>query len=225
MAKEKRYENKDPSVTQVLGVLRKIGLEFWFKKNTAQFCNDASNKGKEIGKQIHEAIQGYITTGEAKVATQYGDEVMTALKSFMLFKKEHPEFHLENSELKMHSKLYSCNGTLDCKAVRIEPALRRKTILDWKSGECKHSINKEGEGEFKYEVPPVYDEMRYQLSAYVNFYNEIYFDDIKEAYILVLAKDKIAYNLVKMEEREIHDCFHEVFIPALKIYNYQKENK
>jgi len=220
MAREKRYENPDPSVTQVLAVLRKIGLEYWFKANTAQFCNDASNKGKEIGKQIHEAIQGYITTGEAKVATQYANEVTTALKSFMLFRKEHPEFILKNAEIKMHSKLHNCNGTLDCEATA-----GKSLILDWKSSECKESINKEGVKVFKYEIPPIYPEYKYQVSAYVNFFNEIYFANIDEAYILVLAKDKVAYNLCRMDKEEIHSCFHEVFLPALKIYNYQKESK
>ena len=41
-----RYTNKYPSVTTVLGVLRKLGLEMWFKNNTAQYCDEESRKGK-----------------------------------------------------------------------------------------------------------------------------------------------------------------------------------
>ena len=90
MAKALRrdYGNDYPSVTQALGILRKIGLENWFKYNTAKFCNEESNKGKLIGTQIHEAIQSHIEKEEVKVETQYSEEVMNALNSFMLFKKE-----------------------------------------------------------------------------------------------------------------------------------------
>ncbi len=43
------YDNSYSSVTQILGVLRKIGLEYWFKFNTAKFCDEESNRGKITG--------------------------------------------------------------------------------------------------------------------------------------------------------------------------------
>ena len=46
MVKQRRQYNNDyGSVTQILNVLRKQGLENWFKYNTAQFCNEESKKG------------------------------------------------------------------------------------------------------------------------------------------------------------------------------------
>ena len=216
--KKRDYNNDYPSVTQVLGVLRKIGLENWFKYNTAQFCNDKSKRGREIGSQFHDAIHDYITTGEVKVSTQYVEEVTNSLKSFMQFRKDHPEFTLKSSEVTMTSEEWKCNGTLDCEA-----KITRPCILDWKTGEYKWELNKKtGEMGWKYEVPPIYPEMQYQVSAYVKFHNEIQKADIDEAYILVLAKDKVAYNLVHMEKEEIEECFVQVFLPALHIYNYQK---
>src|SRR3990167_1699138 len=86
MAK-RNYDNDYPSVTTILGLLRKIGLEMWFKYNSAKFCDEKSNKGKLIGTQIHEAIQSYIETGTAKIETEYDKEVMNALNSFIAFLK------------------------------------------------------------------------------------------------------------------------------------------
>jgi len=207
MAKRDYPHNGYPSVTQVLDVLRKIGLEFGFKVNTLDFITKASEKGKLIGTQIHEAIEAHIEEREVKVQTQYPDEVMNALKSFMLFKKEHPEFKLQKSELALTSELYHYNGTLDCSGSKDDIPI----ILDWKSGEKK-----------KEDKPKVFPEYKYQVSAYVKAYNEIKKSNIEKAAIVVFAKDGIAYALEEMEKQEIDDCFNEVFLSALKIINYQR---
>lgn len=203
------YQNDYPSVTQVLGILRKPGLENWFKFNTAQFCNAESAKGRLIGTQIHEAIQSHIELQEVKIETQYPDEVMTALKGFMLFKKEHSGVKLEKSELILTSEKYKYNGTLDCVGDIGVPI-----IFDWKTGKCKEKTK-----------PPIYDEYIYQVAAYVYAYNEQEKANIQEAIILALAKDKIAYNLLHLTGVELQEAMDFVFKPALSIYNYQKKGR
>lgn len=204
------YQNEYPSVTTVIGVLRKIGLEMWFKFNTAKFCNDESEKGKLIGTQIHEGIHSLIQTGDIKVKTEYSEEVTNALKAFVEFRKAHPEIKLINSEIKMTSETYKYNGTLDC----IAEDNGIQILLDWKTGNCK-----------KKDKPDIYDEYKYQVAAYVMAYNEINKANISKAIILCLGKDKIAYNECLMDAKEINECFAEAFLPALKIYNYQHKKK
>lgn len=204
------YENSYPSVTQVLDVLRKIGLENWFKWNTPQFIKEASNKGKEIGTQIHNAIEAFILGQEVKVTTIYKNEVMNALNSFMLFRKEHPEITLQLSEVMMTSEQYKYNGTLD----NISKIGDEVVVLDWKTGEAKAK-----------ERPDIYDEYVHQVSAYVMAYNEINHTDIKRAIIVSLAKDKVAYNYREITEKEIWESFSEVFLPALKIWYYKNKKK
>lgn len=203
--KKRQYNNDYPSVTGILEVLRKIGLEMWFKYNTLQFITEESEKGKLIGTQIHDVIHAYIQGEEAKVLTDYPDEVNNALKSFMLFRTEHPEIKLNNSEMAMTSEAYKYNGTLDCLGEDKE-----LIILDWKTGKCKDK-----------ERPDIYEEYKYQVSAYVKLYNEVNKAEVKQAIILTLAKDKIAYNHYKMEEAEINGHFEEAFLPALKIWKHQ----
>ena len=197
------YQNDYPSVTTILGVLRKIGLEWWYKTNTLAYIEEKSNRGKEIGTQIHEAIQSYIETGKASISTQYAEEVTYALKSFMLFKKEHPEILLKRSEVPLTSEKYKFNGTLDC--------MGDIFIADWKTGECKEK-----------EKPVIYDEYLFQVSAYVNLWNEVNNANIDKAIIVCVAKDKIAYNLYEMNKQEIEICFNRVFLNALEIYYAQK---
>lgn len=202
------YQNEYPSVTEVLGVLRKIGLEMWFKWNAAKFCDEESKKGKEIGTQIHEAIQSHIDLQEVKVTTIYGEEVMNALKGFMQFKKDHPEIILKRAEIAVTSEQYKFNGTLDCLA-EIDGKL---IMADWKTGKTKKEKT----------IPDIYDEFLYQVSAYVMAYNEQEKADIKQAFVLCLAKNAISYNFVELDWQKIQDSFNEVFLPALKIYNYER---
>lgn len=202
----RNYENDYPSVTGVLDVLRKIGLENWFKFNTLKFINEESSKGKLIGTQIHDAIQSYIETGSAKVDTEYNEEVTNALKSFMEFRKAYPLINLKNAELPLTSEIHKFNGTIDC--------IGENLILDWKTGKCKEK-----------DSPDIYDEYKYQVSAYVYLYNEINKTNINKALIVSIAKDKVAYSTYEMTEQEINDCFNEVFLPCLRICNYKKNAK
>lgn len=206
MATAKRQYNNDyPSVTEILGVLRKIGLEMWYKFNTAKFCNEESEKGKLIGTQIHEGIHNLIQTGKIEVKTEYAEEVTNALKGFVEFRKAHPEIKLINSEIQMTSEDYKYNGTLDC--IAENGAL---IIVDWKTGKCKDK-----------DKPDIYEEYKYQVASYVKAYNEINKANVNKAIILCLAKDKVAYNEYTMEEAEINEHFNNAFLPALKIWNHQ----
>lgn len=206
MANRDYPDNGYPSVTQVLGVLRKVGLEMWFKWNTAAFCDEKSRLGREIGTQIHTGIEEIINTGKARVETTYAADVTNALKGFQLFRKEHPEFTLKKSELPMTSEVYKLNGTLDCVAEKDGQII----IADWKTAEAK-----------KKDKPEIYDEYLYQVAAYVKLYNETTGANVDRAFILSLAKDKIAYNFQELNAEEIDKHFNDAFLPALKIYNHQ----
>ena len=87
MAK-RQYDNDYVSVTGLLSILSNYGLMEWFKRTPYAQILEESNKGKTIGKQLHDVIQSHIDKQEAKIETEYPEEVSTALKSFMLFKKD-----------------------------------------------------------------------------------------------------------------------------------------
>lgn len=206
MAK-RRYENGYPSVTQILDVLRKIGLENWFKYNTIQYINEKSSKGKLIGTQIHTAIEEFIINGTAKIETEYSIEVTNALKSFMLFRKENPQINLTLTETPLTSLKYGFNGTIDAPCP--------PELTDWKSGEAKDE-----------DKPKIYFEYKYQTAAYVHLWNENHPDQlINRVNVVALAKDKVAYNLCHMDEEEINDCFNNIFLPCLTIHNFQRKGK
>jgi len=202
MAKRK-YTNTYTSVTQALAILRKIGLEIWFKQNTAEFCDNKSKLGKKVGTEIHDAIELFINEGTTDFETDHPEQVGTALKSFAKFREERPEIELTLTEMALTSEKHKFNGTIDC--------IGDKALIDWKTGEAK-----------KEDKPKIYDEYKYQVAAYVYLWNEVHKDNIEKAYIVAIAKDKVGYNVYEMDKQEIDDCFIYAFLPALKICNYQK---
>lgn len=208
MAREYKKNPDFPSVTEVLGsVLRKYGLEIWFKKNSEEFCNVESKKGKEIGTDIHTAIQQYITTGQAKIESAYPQEVTNALNSFILFRKENPDILLSLAEISMTSAKYKFNGTAD--------APHPPYLCDWKSASCGDK-----------DKPPIYSEAKAQVASYIHLWNENNPDKpIQTGYIIALAKDKVAYAIEKIESKEVNGYFNNVFLPCLKIYRFQKQSK
>lgn len=218
----REYQNDYPSVTTILGVLRNIPLEYWFKSNTLEYINRESGKGKKIGTDIHSAIEHFILTGELKVETEYPDEVTNALKSFALFRKEMPEISLNWSEMALTSEKYGFNGTIDCIGNIIHQAVGEThsgirltpIIVDWKSGQAKDK-----------DKPDIYDSYKTQVSAYVYLYNEVNNTSIDKAIIVSIAKDRVAYNTYEMSKEEIYNNFNEVFLPALKILTFQKQSK
>ena len=202
--KKRDYQNQYPSVSQILGVLRKPALENWFMKNTAEFCRLESAKGKLCGTQIHECIQQYIETQKASIDTEYEIEVTNALKSFILFTKENPDIKLKRSEIGLTDEVYGFNGTVDATAEIGGKAI----LLDWKSGK----VGKE-------QQPPIFPEFLYQCSAYC------YLMKLDEAIIVAISKDAVSYSMRPMFKDEINRCFSEVFIPCLKIFNYTHPKK
>lgn len=207
--KHREYENDFPSVTQVLDVLRKPGLEMWYRINTPQFINKAMIKGRTIGTATHTAIENFINTGTLAVDTEYPDEVTSALKSFALFRKEHPEVNLQKSETKMTSLVHGFNGTMDITGMI--DAIRMAG--DWKTTSCKDK-----------EKPEIYDEAKTQVSAYRAAWNELFPDKwLEKAFIVSLAKDKISYSFEIVEAEELDSRFNEIFLSALKIKTYNKK--
>ena len=205
-----RYTNKYPSVTTVLGVLRKVGLEMWFKNNTAEYCDAESSKGKKFGSSFHELLQKLISGQETKIETDFDEELKNAVGGFVAFRKDYPNLKLELAELKMTSEKYKYNGTLDCLGVWEDKLI----IADWKTGKSKEG-----------KKPDIYDEYVIQVSAYVNLYNEIYNTNVDKAIIVAFAKNEVNYNIETVESKTIELAFNEIFLPALQIYNGMKELK
>lgn len=217
------YKNMSgyPSVTAVLGILRKIGLEMWFKQNTAEFCDAESRKGKEVGTIIHFIIQGSIEKEEVSFDTEYDQEVMFCLKGLAKFKKDHPELKFKRAEVEVISEKHGFMGHLDC----LGEEKKELVLIDWKTGKCDvGKVGKSGLSKEK-EIPVIYPEHMYQVAAYVAAHNEQFGTKISQAKVICFAKDKPVYAYLTIHKLVLDRMFQEVFLPALSIFKYQQEEE
>ncbi|MDR2251829.1 MAG: PD-(D/E)XK nuclease family protein [Endomicrobium sp.] len=207
--KKRDYGNDYVSVTDVLNAIRKPGLEMWFKMHSKEECDALSKKAKEIGTQLHALIESYVKGEEGSVKTLYQDEVNTALKSFLKFRKEHPNIRLEWAELKISNCVLELNGTIDC----IGEESGKRVLIDWKTGECKGK-----------EKPEIYPEYLLQVGGYALLYDRCKDtkDIIDKAYIVVLAKDKEAYSLKEIS-KDMLTTSSDVFFCLLAYVTIKKD--
>jgi len=102
------------SVTQILSERRKKNLEFWFLYNTPEFCKAEGTKGREAGTSIHKLIEQTIRGEDIEVDTEYEKEVTIGYESWLLFKKEHPEYTFEETEIQFDCDEHKFSGQIDC---------------------------------------------------------------------------------------------------------------
>lgn len=81
----RNYKHGYPSVTKILGQLRKVGLEFWFKQDGMNL-DKLSSDAKNIGTQLHDYLQGYFCGQHpTELDTKYPKETMNLINRFAKF--------------------------------------------------------------------------------------------------------------------------------------------
>ena len=172
-----------PSVTTILGILDKPALIGWaaglavdwcinhreqinhpsFKQNATQGWRDASNIAKDIGTEVHHAIAAFHAGRDAQTDRP---EVQNSLIAYLAWEKEHHVI-IEASEAPLHDPMWLFAGTLD--AVAMVDGVR--TLVDYKTSRA------------------VYNEYKYQISAYADLW-ETHHPDRKIERTLIVRLDK-----------------------------------
>ena len=205
------YNYKFPSVTQILGeVLRKKGLENWFLNNSPQYCREKSKAGKQAGTDTHALIEKSIRGEAMTLDTEYPEEVTNAVKSFLKFKEENPQYKLKQAEITLNVDKFGYSGKLDCEASEGDDDV----IFDWKTG---HQNSK---GKLV-----IYPEMVYQTCMYVIGYELQFRKKIKRAIVTLFDKENVDYILRVVERDEVQAAFDNVCVPCIRIFNYGRKTK
>lgn len=206
----RQYNNDYASVTEIIGMLTNYGLQEWFKRTNHADILKESTRAKEIGTQIHDAIQDHINLKQVKLSTEYPQEVINIIKAFMQFKNDNSNIVFYNTETELSSDVYKLNGTLDC----IGLVGDKHYIYDWKSAKCGDK-----------DVPDIYESYEWQVSAYAILLEELMHIKVEGAYIVAFAKDKISYNTKFISYNEMRENFENIILPLLKICYFNKNKK
>lgn len=126
---------KWPSVTELLTIIAKPGLFYWYSQEGFQGANDIAEAARQFGRKVHEGIEaGIAGTEEPKLSMRQRELVTRALtwikeSEFEVIAQEQ---HVVHEELKYH-------GTFDVLGT-FKSMPDTLFVVDWKSSS---SINKD----------------------------------------------------------------------------------
>jgi len=187
-----------------------------FDKLVSEWKTEKFQKAKDIGTDFHKLIELYITDPKNidGIESQYPSDVQMTVQSWVLFMRENPQFrYINKSEVIINNDEYNISGMADAPVMENDEEI----CLDWKTGKCISDNIKRGHVEL--DKPPLYPEMIWQLSSYILGLG------LKRGYVVILAKDKIAYNLVPVTNEMVIESLENIIKPCLQIYNYLKSKE
>lgn len=199
-----RYNNaagkRLPGVTTILGIINKPALVKWANDmglngiDTSNFVQDAANKGTVA----HAMIQCYLTGHTLDTSNIAPDVVSKAENAFIKFLSWWDQQGLRciHSELQIISEEWQVGGTLDILAERIA------------NGNLVEVDLKTGKG--------IYDEMKIQVCAYAEIYEEVHGKRVDEVWICRTGKDDDeSFDAVQIHNRG--ECV-DAFVKASLLY-------
>jgi hypothetical protein len=201
-----------PSVTTVLGILGKPALIHWAWKcgcdglDYQKVRDEAADVGTLAHALIMAEVNGKTTVKELReMGIDYHDysdviikDAEICLKKFKEWLKEHKSFKLVFAEQQLVSEKHKFGGTIDCLAT-IEDI---PTLIDFKTGNA------------------VYDEMKYQLAAYMELLKENN-HTVTNSRLLRIGRD----DNEGFDEKIYNDLSKEwrIFLACREIYELQRK--
>jgi CRISPR/Cas system-associated exonuclease Cas4 (RecB family) len=191
-----------PSVTEVLGIVRKPFLEFWRGKLGNAKCEQVLRESQDIGTNLHSMIEAYFR-GET-IPEHSGPE----LRMFLLFKEWALRSRISpiELELSMESKIYKYHGTCDF----IGKLDGKLVIVDWKTSSQMDDLHSA------------------QLAAYAQLYLEQFNETINDGLIVRMDKKEAAKKTFEIKEYPNLSQYFPVFQNCLGVWRFlnpQKEAK
>jgi len=223
---EKQYI---PSVTTITGIIDKSRqLIYWAVNLTKNYLLDKYNSGEtidietiyeacdqynkkrddaaSIGTQVHDWAEKFsiaIRNSEPipEINKDFDDRVVMGINGFLDWVEESKVKFIEAEKL-VYSEKYNYCGLADA----IVEINGKKILVDYKTGK------------------DIYSGMHYQVSAYVNAYNEEHEDKIQSAIIVHFNKETGVFKKKEISGKEVL-LNMETFVSCLNIINREKQLK
>lgn len=191
-----------PSVTQILGVINKPALINWANKMGLQGIKtgEVLRNTADIGTLAHEIIEKWIKKDKPDWNGYKREQIIQACKCaqrFFGWLKEQEKFIPIVSEIPLVSEQYNYGGCVDL----IANLNGKRTVIDFKTSSG------------------IWDEAKYQTSAYFKMANENGWS-CTDIMIIRIGRDSFETFAVEHKEQAF-----EVFKSALNLYNEQKKFK
>jgi CRISPR/Cas system-associated exonuclease Cas4 (RecB family) len=184
-----------PSVTQILGVIRKPFLENWRGRYGNAECDRIMMESQELGHRFHAAIEAYYQGHELPELGQREAEMFALFRGWAL------ESKFEPTELELHleSKKHHYHGTVDTFG-RFEDGVI--VVGDWKTSSSISS------------------DYGMQLAAYAAAFNETTGANVTEGFILRVDKKPGAKKPLEVKRFSNLPKYFEVFMHCKQVFDF-----
>jgi len=196
MKSNRRYEFDYPSVTEIIGIIDKPGLKYWYGKFGITECEKKMRESQDIGHNVHKAIEFYLK--DTPIPHKLSDQE-ARMYSMFVENIEADKIPKGETERVLCSHKHKYNGTADY----IGPF-----VADWKTDSVPRNKSEERERVYKYKL---------QQAAYALAYEEETGNKIKEGRIYRVSKDfkdrRYKFKITKQLKQQfigLREIFYEI---------------
>ena len=197
----RNYETNDPSVTEIVDLLDKPGLRYWYGKFGTAYCERVKKESTDIGHRVHKGIEQYLRGKSFSKAAKGLSNQEKLMLSRLVEWVEDEGVEFQSAEESLNSKKYHFNGTYDCTGF-IKQGL---WLIDWKTDSTPERKEDEQEREFKYKV---------QIAGYILLLNENRQIDLHRAKVVRISK-KQEFKVYTFDDLRYYE---DVFLQMRALY-------
>lgn len=203
MGRPKKYSHGYPSVTEIVDIIDKPGLRYWYGKYGTRECEEKKRQSQKIGHTVHKAIERFVrgaSFDEVSEGLTNDQRVMLSYLTDWCSKNKPKPIHMEGA---LYSHEYKFAGTPDL----VCNIAGRKTpvLVDWKTDSVPRDKAEERERIAKY---------LWQMAGYSIAYEETHGVLINTG-LIVRASKSLQFSEVKLpklaEGRREFKMLREIF--------------
>lgn len=192
MGRPSRYQYGYSSVTEIVDIIDKPGLRYWYGKLGTRVCEEKKKSSQSIGHGVHKGIERFLKGASFEEASDSLTNDQRIMLSYLTewCSKMQPKPILMEEPLYFHCPVHHphpCPDDCDSLPFAGTPDLvctldkgRTLTIVDWKTDSVPRDKAEERERRMKY---------LWQMSAYAIAYRQTFKVSIHKACIARASKD------------------------------------
>jgi len=178
MGRPSKYKHGYPSVTQIVDLLDKPGLRYWYGKYGTAACEEKKRTSQNVGHGVHKGIEWFLRGASFEEASEQLDNEQRIMLSYLTewCSKMQPKVILMEEPLYSHKFQFAGTPDLVCTLDKGKTL----TLVDWKTDSVPRNSSEDRERRIKY---------LYQTAAYSIAYREMFKVSIKKSCIVRASKD------------------------------------
>lgn len=178
MGRPSRYKHNYPSVTEIVDIIDKPGLRYWYGKYGIQHCEQVKRDSQKVGHGVHSGIERFLRGKPFSECSEGLTNDQTVMLSYLVEWCNKTHIKPIAMEEPLYSKKFQFAGTPD--VVATFNGGKSLYLVDWKTDSMPRDASEDRERQAKY---------MWQMAGYSIAYKEAFDVSINKAFIVRASKD------------------------------------